>query len=50
VVSPEGFGTSRLPSFTRRLAWEDRCFLLRCYRKPVSGHNSENLIQVVGAT
>ena len=31
---PEGLGTSRLPSFTRRLAWEDRCFLLRCYRKP----------------
>ncbi len=34
VVSPEGLGTPRLPSFTRRLAWEDRCFLLRCYRKP----------------
>jgi hypothetical protein len=26
TVSPEGLGASRLPSFTRRLAREDRCF------------------------
>ena len=34
TVSPEGLGASRLPSFGRNIAREDRCFFLRCYRKP----------------
>src|SRR5271165_2008318 len=34
LVSPEGLEASRLPSFERTIAREDRCFFLRCYRNP----------------
>jgi hypothetical protein len=34
VASPEGLEVSRLPSFVRRLAGEDRWFFLRYYRNP----------------